>query len=84
MIYLKIFLLFLLVGFNVSWYREARRDNGNFDKKEIVQWMLGNLFLGLFYCHTISIVFTEWHWGIIAGSLILSVGIQLYTETLKK
>ena len=81
MIILQVFIGLLTAGWNIGWIRTAKKDNGDFDKKEIVQWLLGNLFIGLFYCHSVlNIVFSEWHWGIIAVSLIGSVGIQLYFE----
>ena len=84
MIILKVFLLLICIGFNLSWYKESKKDNGNFDKKEIVQWMLGNLSLCLFWVRFgMLIEFSDWTWGIILGSLVGSVGIQFYTDTLK-
>ena len=81
MIILQIFCGWMLAGFNISWFREAHRDNGNFDKKEIVQWLLGNMAIGLFYNRfVLSVIIDQWIWAIILGSLIGSVGIQLYFE----
>ena len=83
MIELKIFIGILFLAFNIFWIKVSKRQNGDFDKKEIVQWLLGNLTIGLFYAYLIGTIFTEWIWGIILGSLILSVGIPLFSKAIK-
>ena len=84
MIELKISAGLLVMAWNVFWIRASKKENGGFQKKEIVQWLLGNLTVGLFYGYIIGIIFTEWIWGIILGSLILSVGIPLFAKAFGK
>ena len=71
-----VFLAFIVAGFNFFWIRAALTDNSKFDKKETVQWLLGNIVLFFAYKEAETVESAKWFF--ILGALLLSVGMKIY------
>jgi len=72
---LKIYLGFVALLYNIIWIVVAKKHNGNFDKKETVQLLLGNLTVVIVYAEFTEHAIDWLKWLIVLGSLLFSVGL---------
>ena len=78
----QIFTGILFILFTGLWVHAARKENGEFNKKETVQLLLGGAFCLILF-QEVSGLPVDWaKWTIVLGSLITSVGIKAF-ETMK-
>ena len=78
----QIFIGLIFILFSVLWIYAARKENGSFDKKEVVQLLLGGAFCLILF-QEVTEAPVDWaKWTLVLGSLITSVGIKAF-EALK-
>lgn len=75
---LQIYIVVLGIVVSYIWVRVARSENGGFSKRETVQLLLINIAVVMVASELGGIEFNNTKWGIAIGSLILSVGMEVY------
>lgn len=74
----QIYILVFGVVVNYIWIKVASTENGGFSKRETVQLLLINIAIVMVASELGGIEFNNTKWGVALGSLILSVGMEVY------